>query len=405
MRALVLLLAVVASLVGLLAVEFVARLGEGFGCQNETASVATRNRFYGWGHIPGASGWAQRCLHDAPEFRTFVRINSLGLHDREIPYARTSAERILVLGDSFVEAFQVDFDASFTKRLERALNAPDPPGTRVEVVNAGVSGWGTDNALLFFQTEGYKYRPDVVMLVFDTENDVFENDRDLITFSSLHPDKPYFRLSRGRLVRENYPLPEHSAVKQAILGLYHVLEPHSALTRRLGQVPFVWRYLQSPPPQTPGLPLAHPWQVYLRDYPAHWREAWRITRGLLLRFRQVVEAHGARLVVVVMNGREEVSPARMTTAVAFHPDLVAGVDADKPNRLITSFLARRGIATIPLLDGFRAKYAADGRPAFFEWDIHWAEPGHALAATLIEQGLRDLSLVPARRPAVAGAEP
>jgi hypothetical protein len=388
MRALlVLLVSLVAGLVGLAAVEILARLTEGFGCQNETASVATRNRYYGWGHIPGSSGWAQRCLNGKPEFRTFVRINGQGLHDREIPYARTAAQRILVLGDSFVEAFQVDFEESFVKRLEASLNAPDSPGARVEVVNAGVSGWGTDNSLLWFQTEGWRYRPDVVMLVFNTGNDVFENDRALITFSSIHPDKPYFRLVDGRLVRTNYPLPEHGVVKQWVLWIYHVLEPYSAVVRRISNVPAIWEYLQSPPAREPGAPPANPWQVYLKDYPEHWTEGWRITRGLVLRLRQVVEAHGARFVVVVLNGREEVSPARMETAVRFHPDLAAGVDADKPNRLITRFLARRGIATIPLLDGFRAKYSADAKPAYFDWDVHWAPPGHALAATLIERGL------------------
>ena len=175
MRALlVVLVSLIAGSIGLVAVELLARLGEGFGCQNETASVATRNRFYGWGHIPGSSGWSQRCLQGKPEFRTFVRINGLGLHDREIPYARSAARRILVLGDSFTEAFQVELDEGFSKRLKASLNAPDPPGARVEIVNAGVSGWGTDNALLFFQTEGWRYRPDVVMLVFNTGNDVFE---------------------------------------------------------------------------------------------------------------------------------------------------------------------------------------------------------------------------------------
>jgi hypothetical protein len=401
MRALlVVLVSLVAGSIGLVAVELLARLGEGFGCQNETASVATRNRFYGWGHIPGSSGWSQRCLQGKPEFRTFVRINGLGLHDREIPYARSAARRILVLGDSFTEAFQVEFDESFSKRLEASLNAPDPPGARVEIVNAGVSGWGTDNALLFFQTEGWRYRPDVVMLVFNTGNDVFENDRALITFSSIHPDKPYFRLVDGRLVRTNYPLPEHSAVKQWVLWLYHVLEPHSALARRIATVPVIWQYLQSPPAREPGAPPANPWQVYLRDYPEHWREGWRITRGLLLRLRQVVEAHGAKFVVVVLNGREEVSPARMQAAIRFHPELAAGVDADKPNWLITRFLARRGVSTIPLLAGFRAKYSADAKPAYFDWDVHWAPPGHALAATLIERGLVSLGIVDLPRSAL-----
>ena len=126
-----------------------------------------------------------------------ISTNSLGLRDREIPHARTSAGRILVLGDSFTAGLQVELDEVVAKRVERALNAPDPPGTRVEVVNAGVSAWGTDNALLYFLHEGWRYRPDVVVLMFNTGNDILENERPLLTSIGTYPDKQYYRLVDG----------------------------------------------------------------------------------------------------------------------------------------------------------------------------------------------------------------
>jgi hypothetical protein len=61
---------------------------------------------------------------------------------------------------------------------------------------------------------------------------------------------------------------------------------------------------------------------YLRAYPPQWREA-RITRGLCCGSDRIVEAHGARLVVVVLNGREDV-PHRMATMRAFNPELLRG---------------------------------------------------------------------------------
>ena len=394
MRA-VLVLVLVAGLGALGVVEIATRAIARRSCQDEMPGLSARNAFYGWGHVPGASGWTQRCLDGKPEWRTHVRINAEGRRDREIPYARTTAERILVLGDSFADGLQVDLDAIVSKRLERALNGPDPPGTHVEVVNAGVWGWGTDNALLYFVHEGWRYRPDVVLLMFDTGNDVLENHRPLVTSSVTYPDKPYYRLVDGRLVREHYPLPPAPRLQSSAVRLYRALAPHSAFVRRLGNVSFVWRYLQGPAVPEPGLAATKPGEVYLRDYPASWREAWRITRGLVLRLQQVVEARGARFAVVVLNGREEVSPHRMQVMRAFNPELAAAdLDPDKPNRLIGRFLARRGIPTIPLLDAFRARFAADGTPGFFERDIHWTAAGHALAAERIERGLYELGLVP-----------
>jgi lysophospholipase L1-like esterase len=401
MRA-VLLLALVAGLAGLAAVELAARVLARRGCVDEMPGISARNPFYGWGHAPGASGWAQRCLHGKPEWGAHVAINSRGLRDREIPYARTHAGRILLLGDSFAAGLQVDLDHVVAKRIERTLNAPDPPGAHVEIVNAGVSGWGTDNELLFFLHEGWRYRPDVVLLFFNTGNDAFENHRPLVTSTATYPDKPFFRLVDGRLVREHYPLPPAPWLQAAAVGAYRALWPYSAFVRRLGTVSFVWRYLQAPPAAAPGLRPAKAGEVCLREYPPEWREAWRITRGLLLRLHRAVEARGARLVVVVLNGREEVSPQRMDLMRAFNPELAtADLDPDKPNRLIARFLARRGIPTIPLLDAFRARFGRDGSPGFHAWDIHWTAAGHALAAEIVARRLDELGVVPLRRRAEA----
>jgi hypothetical protein len=389
-----LLLTLGAGLVGLGLVEIAARVAVHGQCQDEMPRLALRNPFYGWGHLPNASGLAQRCLRGAPEWRTHVRINARGLRDREIPYERSAAERILVLGDSFTEGLQVDLEATVVKRVERALNLPDAPGTRVEMVNAGHAGWGTDNALLYFEHEGWRYRPDVVVLMFNTGNDVLENDRELITSAMTYADKPYFRLVDGRLVRANYPLPPPAWLQAAAVRVYWALAPHSTFVRRLSNVSFVWRYLQAPPASEGGLPYAWSGDVYLRDYPPAWRRAWRITRGLVLKLRAAVEARGARLVVVVLNAREEVSPRRLEDMRVFQRPLAhADLDPDKPNRLIGRFLARRGIPAIPLLDAFRARFAADGLPGFFTWDMHWADAGHALAAERIAGGLHDLGLV------------
>jgi hypothetical protein len=141
------------------------------------------------------------------------------------PWERTDAGRILFLGDRSAAGLQVELDDVVAKRLERALNAPDPPGTRVEVVNAGVSGWGTDNALLYFLHEGWRWHPDVVVLQFNTGNDVLENHRELLTGSATYPDKPYYRLADGRLVREHDPLPPDSPPHALAVRLYRALWP------------------------------------------------------------------------------------------------------------------------------------------------------------------------------------
>src|SRR6202051_3211306 len=91
-----------------------------------------------------------------------VKINSKGLRDREIPYERApSTVRILMLGDSFTEGWGVPFDQTFSKRIERLFAAR---GTPAEVINAGVGNYNTVMEVNYFLGEGFKYRPDIVVL-------------------------------------------------------------------------------------------------------------------------------------------------------------------------------------------------------------------------------------------------
>lgn len=126
---------------------------------------------YGWRHPPGRTGlW----YDGTGEFKVHVRINSKGLRDVEHAYEKPpGVYRILILGDSYMEALQVELEQTFARLLEEHLNRYSD--RRIEVINSGVAGWGTDNELLYFRNEGYKYHPDLVLLAFTTCNDVRES--------------------------------------------------------------------------------------------------------------------------------------------------------------------------------------------------------------------------------------
>jgi hypothetical protein len=80
--------------------------------------------------------------NSAEEFRVPIEINSLGLRDEPRHYARTEGTpRLLVLGDSFVEALQVPLEQTPTHIAQACLSAK--AGRPVEVINAGLSANGT----------------------------------------------------------------------------------------------------------------------------------------------------------------------------------------------------------------------------------------------------------------------
>jgi len=126
---------------------------------------------------------------DGDAARVFVATNSLGLRGPELatPKARP---RILVLGDSYVMAENVPFEATFVQQLERALGArlvadaaragggADPriargvPTVAVECVNAGRSGYGPDQALLLAERLVPVVEPDALIIVLCAANDL-----------------------------------------------------------------------------------------------------------------------------------------------------------------------------------------------------------------------------------------
>ena len=88
--------------------------------------------------------------------------NSKGFrNERDIPYARSPSRlRVLALGDSQTEGFEVRQDFTYSAVIEHWLSSRD---VTTDVINAGVSGYGTAEALAFLENEGINYHPDVVV--------------------------------------------------------------------------------------------------------------------------------------------------------------------------------------------------------------------------------------------------
>jgi lysophospholipase L1-like esterase len=100
-------------------------------------------------------------------------INSQGFrNDHDFNYNKSPGVlRIIALGDSHTQGYEVRQERTFSAVAERYLNHH---GFNVEVLNAGVSGFGTAEELIFLENEGYKYSPDFVVLAFYA-NDMEDN--------------------------------------------------------------------------------------------------------------------------------------------------------------------------------------------------------------------------------------
>ena len=120
-----------------------------------------------------------------------VSINSEGLRDREFSLDKPpDVYRIMMLGDSTTFGWGVKQDDTAAKFLERKLNADLPTGyNRVEVMNTGVGNYDTVQEVTYYETIGWKFHPDLVVLVF------FINDPEPVPI-----EKKGFLIDRSYLV-------------------------------------------------------------------------------------------------------------------------------------------------------------------------------------------------------------
>lgn len=138
-------------------------------------------------------GWAPVENVTYAEKGVLVHQNQFGLRaSDDIQLKKTSGKkRVLVLGDSYVWGFAAP--------QEELLTSPQVYRTDDELINSGVSGYGTDQEYLFYLREGRKFEVDEVVLAFTLYNDVANN----LSSKQYSYLKPYFTLHDGELVLHN----------------------------------------------------------------------------------------------------------------------------------------------------------------------------------------------------------
>jgi len=101
------------------------------------------------------------------EYNIIPKFNSYGYRDYEYPIKKAKGTtRLVVLGDSFVEAMQVELEHTFVKRLERKLNQRSSGQKRYEVMNFGMQAYSPILEYLVLKNTGLKFNPDLVIVCF-----------------------------------------------------------------------------------------------------------------------------------------------------------------------------------------------------------------------------------------------
>jgi len=319
-------------------------------------------------HRPGREAVFRRS-----EYAADVRFNALGFRGHEFETPRPAGTfRVLALGDSFLEGLQVGEDAVLSARIEAAFEGSVP---RVEVLNLGVSGYGTTEAIDLLERYGPSLQPDLVVLFFCLQNDVRNNVQGRC------------RLEGGRLVCGERPIP--SRLRLLVSRAKSLAATHSQLYQALRSATSSPLFQQlgirgeEAPESMPGMPFAD--DQYLAERPAYLDDGMALTAALLAKLRDFARELGAQTWVVLVPGRTQVEDERWASVeAAFGADRVR---RDQPQRELERLGAQVGVPVIDLLPAFRARDAR-GERLYWRIDAHFNAAGHDEAARVVAEALR-----------------
>lgn len=326
-----------------------------------------------------------------------VQFNNFGLHGPDYTLQKPPGVfRVLIVGDSFPQALQVEIEQGFPYLLQQQLNQHS--SQKIEVINLSVDAYGTDRELLLYAALGWQFQPDLVLLSFYTGNDVQDNDIDLETRRyGYRLNRPFFTLGTDgqSLQLHNSPVFDPA--------LFSGSPAYSWLTTLQAN------QTASPPENPPEHPLViAPAPNYTLEYPvelglylpedAHWTNAWKLTEALILQFRNLVKIQNIPFAALIIPDRRAVQAEDWSDTIISYGKLLPVLrqtNPTAPNSRLEKFLFDNNIPALDLTWTLRSW--AQSKPQdrlYFADNGHFNANGHAIAAERISSWLRSLKLTP-----------
>lgn len=312
-------------------------------------------------------------------FSNVIRTNSDGFHGRE--YARekpAGVYRIVILGDSFVEAAQVDRDKAFPAVLEDLLNASSS-GTRYEVIPVGMGGNGNYANLQYLAAYGISYHPDLVIDMYninDTENDAGYADLPKMISSivngassetSAAPVRPGDTSSITAFLKS-------SAKKSALVVTAYTAYLNAKARARAAE----------PPTGTAAIPLVGA-TMFLKNLTPEAADAWDRQETLFAAMRDVSQQRGAKFLLSSITADNRVNEVNYKETL---PQLPPNAETDPymMEKRLGEIAGRLGVTYLPTVEEF-SKLRNASESAAWPCDGHYNEAGNRYLAQTLYDGL------------------
>jgi len=242
------------------------------------------------------------------------KFNNYGWRDEEWSLQKPqNTFRIALLGDSYIEALQVEDNKTFEYYTEILLN--NSLDLNVELLNFGQSGFTQTEELLLLTREVIHFSPDMVILFFYPENDIDDISK-ATAFSTL---RPFYRITdKDELILDTSfnkslpfrmralltPFKKHSALISLIAERYNIYNQKKKI--RISRESAANKNIQG----TLSLATASPDPLYFENY--------KLNKLLIKKMAEFCKNKGILFMLVTVNSKTYI-PAIETDFILIDP--------------------------------------------------------------------------------------
>ncbi len=323
-------------------------------------------RFTYRGYLPG----------NVEDFANEVVLNRLGFHDRDYPPERPNEKtyRIMVLGDSYVAAWEVPLEATFHKLVEARLAREDPLGRgSYQVIAIGQGRSAQEREIEWMRQYAPIYHPDLVLYVFFCGNDFMENDPAIFQRASEFGTRYIHEI-----------VPRKMRFFDRLMWL-----PRLRLNGLLAEAAtdYYVEHLDRFDPAITHADLESPeLGIYENPLPPEWQAALDRTGKLLDVAMRETHQLGARFAVASLSGPQAIGDFSDRQTWAASSD--SRFDFGRGDRWIHDWAERRHVDHLELGPPL---VAIGRRKVFWKHDQHLNASGHAAVASLLYPFLVDVA--------------
>lgn len=325
-------------------------------------------------------GWSLRPHGD----KILYTANNIGIR-ADTPTQKkhlASSKLIATFGDSFVHGDEVEFEVTWQEQMKQR-------NPKLEVLNFGVPGYGTDQAHLDYKINGMQWNPDIVILGFMSDN----LKRNVNTFRPFYAprtqfpmSKPRFEILADQLKLIPNPLPKPQSYQK-------LLDQQQDTLLQLSRNDYFYGFEYNSHPLDPSrtfrllriltLFYSNPRPPILVNHQINpSSEAWRVTAKILESFQQTARKNAAKPVFIIFPTYDEL--------VRYHQK----PEGPRGHQILLDLCERQQWHCLDMTDGLLNAIPNSHIESLFAPGRHYSAKGHAVVAETLLEFLQKKQLIP-----------